>query len=162
MSKNSDPTIEKIIQLMERDESSDAPADSIRWAKNLFRARAVEPKKSLAQKVLAVLQMDLSPNQPIFGERSTSSAARQMLFSAGENGIDLRISSADNGLNVQGQILGDGFADCTITFAGENAAFQVQANNLNEFNLTEIPSGRYDLLLRSGEKEIIIEGLELI
>lgn len=162
MSKNNDQTIEKIVRLMQRDESADAPADSIRWAKNLFRARAVEPKKSLTQKVLAVLQMDLSPTEAAFGERSSaSSAARQMLFAAGENGIDLRISKTDKGLNLQGQILGEGFANRTVKIAGEKSSFETQTNELSEFNLTQIPVGRYDLTLQSNENEISIEGLEL-
>ncbi len=67
--------------------------DSVKWAKNIFRTRAAEPKRSFAQKVLGVLQMDLSPDKPAYGERSASAGqVRQMLFGAGENSIDLRIT----------------------------------------------------------------------
>ena len=161
MSKTDDQTIEKIIRLMQSDESIDAPADSIQWAKNLFRARVAEPKKSFAQKVLAVLQMDLSPNKAVFGERSASSATRQMLFAAGENGIDLRISKTKKGLNLHGQILGEGFANCAVKIAGGNASFEVRANELSEFNFAEISSGQYNLILQGGENEITVKGLEL-
>jgi hypothetical protein len=161
MSENNDRTIEKIIDLMQRDESIDAPADSIQWAKNLFRARIKEPKKSLSQKVLAVLQMDLSPNKAVFGERSASSAVRQMLFEAGENSIDLRISKTKKGLNLHGQILGAGFANCTIRIVGEASSPETHANELSEFNFVEIPSGKYDLTLQSNENEIVIEDLLL-
>lgn len=161
MNKNNDQTIETIVRLMQSDESTDAPADSIRWAKNLFRVRTFEPKKSFAQKVLAVLQMDLSPNKAVFGERSASSAARQMLFQAGENSLDLRISNTAKGLNLQGQILGEGFANCAVKITGENAFFEVRANELSEFNFAEISSGRYNLILQSGGDEIVVEDLEL-
>ena len=160
MSKNNDETIEKIIRLMQTDESVDAPADSILWSKNLFRSRVIESKKSFAQKILAVLQMDLSPNKTVFGERSATSATRQMLFQADVNGIDLRISKTDKNLNLQGQILGAGFANCTVKISGENASFEVRANELSEFNFSEISSGRYDLTF-TGETEIVIEGIEL-
>jgi len=159
MSNNSnDELINKIIHLMQTDDSADAPADSVKWAKNIFRTRAVEPKKSLVQKVLAVLQMDLSGAQPAFGERSGSaSQTRQMLFQAGDNSIDLRISKGEKGLLVQGQILGEGFADCTVRLGD----FQAEANELSEFKFTEIPNGKYDLVLQTAEREIVIAGLEL-
>ena len=51
--------ISEIIYLMQTDKSIDAPQDAIKWSKNIFRARAAEPKKSFVQKILAVLQMDL-------------------------------------------------------------------------------------------------------
>ena len=160
MSKNNDQKIEKIIRLMQRDESVDAPPDSILWAKNLFRARVVEPKKSVAQKVLAVLQMDLSPNRAVFGERSASSAARQMLFAAGDNSVDLRVSKSKKGFDLRGQILGAGFAECAVKISGENVFFETSTDELSEFNFAKIPSGRYDLTF-DGVKQIVVEGIEL-
>lgn len=159
MSNNSnDELINKIIHLMQTDDSADAPADSVKWAKNIFRTRAAEPKKSLVQKVLAVLQMDLSGAQPAFGERSASaSQTRQMLFQAGDNSIDLRISKSEKGLLVQGQILGEGFAGASARLGDGEAP----VNELSEFKFTEIPNGKYDLVLRAAEREIVIAGLEL-
>lgn len=144
---------------MQTDKSADAPQDSVKWAKNIFRSRVREPKKSLAQKVLAVLQMDLSPDKAAFGERSASALqARQMLFAAGENGIDLRISETEKGaLNVQGQILGESFANCTVKL-GE---FETRANDLSEFKFDEIPAGNYELIFETDETEIVIQALEL-
>ena len=158
MNNGNENFINKIVSLMETDSSVDAPADSVKWAKNIFRTRAVEPKKSLVQKVLAVLQMDLSPNKAVFGERSASGAsARQMLFSAGEIGVDLRIAETEKGFNLRGQILGEGFANCVVKL-GE---FETKSNDLSEFSFTEIPSGKYDLTLQTGETEIVIENLEI-
>ena len=151
--------LNKIVYLMQTDKSENAPQDSIKWAKNIFRSHVREPKKSLAQKVLAVLQMDLSPNKAAFGERSASQAqARQMLFTAGENAVDLRITKTEKGfLYIQGQILGESFANCVVRL-GE---FETRANELSEFKFTEIPVGDYDLLFQTNEKEIVVENLDL-
>ena len=157
MSKNNDQATNEIIRLMQTDKSSDAPADAIQWSKNIFRARATEPKKSVLEKVLAVLQMDLSPNRAAFGERSASaSQARQMLFQAGENALDIRIAKTDRGFKLHGQILGEGFANGTVKIG----AFETATNEIGEFKL-EIPSGIYNLSVQSGEKEIVVEDLEL-
>ncbi len=157
MSDNNDRIINKIIRLMETDESVDAPPDAIRWSKNIFLTRAAAPKKSIVQKILAVLQMDLSPNKATFGERSASaSSVRQMLFQAGEISVDLRIKQADKGFSLHGQILGEGFENCIIKL-GE---YKTTANEIGEFKFAEVSARKYDLSLQSGEKEIVIENLE--
>lgn len=155
----SERQIEKIINLMQTDDSADAPKDAIRWAKNLFAARAITaPRKSIVQKVLAVLQMDLSPGQAAFGERSASaSKARQMLFRAGDNALDIRISPSKKGFNLRGQILGEGFAGATVRIG----AFEAAANQIGEFEFAEIAGGKYDLIARIGEKEIVVQDLEI-
>ena len=153
MSKTNDQNINNIISLMQADKSADAPQDAIRWSKNIFRARIAEPKKSVVERVLAVLQMDLSPNRAAFGERSASATqARQMLFRAGETSIDLRIKQTEKGFNVEGQILGEDFANRAIKL-GE---FETTANELSEFKFTNVPVGKYDLILRGDTSEIVI------
>ena len=151
--------LNKIVHLMQTDRSEDAPKDAVKWAKNIFRARVAEQKKSFAQKVLAVLQMDLSPDKAAFGERSASaSQVRQMLFGAGDNSVDLRITKTEKGaLNIHGQILGEGFANSTVKLGG----FSTEANELSEFKFTEISAGNYDLTFQTNDTEIVIENLNL-
>ena len=158
VSENNDPKINRIIYLMQTDKSADAPPDAIQWSKNIFRARAVEPKKSAVRKILAVLQMDLSPNRAAFGERSASaSQARQMLFQAGESSLDLRIKAEKKGFSVRGQILGEDFAGCAVKL-GE---FETTTNELSEFMLNAVPGGKYDLRLQGEQEEIVIEEIEI-
>lgn len=158
MNNSEENLLNRIVNLMQTDKSVDAPTDSIKWAKNIFRSRIAEPKKSFVQKVLAVLQMDLSPNKAVFGERSASaSQARQMLFEAGENGIDLRLTKTENGFDLRGQILGEGFANAVIKL-GEN---ETTTNDLSEFGFSNIKGGNYNLTLKTDEVEIVIENLEL-
>lgn len=151
-------TLETIVRLLQTDDSIDAPQDAVKWVKDIFRTRAAEPKKSLAQKVLAVLQIDLAPGKAAFGERSASAArSRQMLFSAGENSVDLRIAKTEKGFSLRGQILGEGFANCVIKL-GE---FETVSNELSEFSFTGVSGGKYDLTLQTSETEIVIEDLEI-
>ena len=157
MSKTDDQIISKIIRLMGTDTSVDAPQGAISWSKNIFLNRATKPQTSFAQRVLAILQMDLSPNKAAFGERSASaSKARQMLFQAGDASIDLRVKQEDNGFSLHGQILGEDFADGVIKLGD----FETSANEVNEFKFVKIPKGKYNLYLQKDDKEIVIEGLQ--
>ncbi len=160
MNNKNEDLLNKIVYLMQTDKSADAPADSLQWTKNLFRTRAIEPKKSLVQKVLAVLQMDLSPNKAVFGERSAS-AVRQMLFSAGDNSVDLRITKANKGFTITGQILGADFAGAEIKLTSSNKSFTSQTNELSEFKLENISKDKYTLSLNIQHREIFIENIEI-
>jgi hypothetical protein len=161
--KNSNLQITELIQqLMQRDDSLDAPHDSVNWAKNLFRARAAEPKISLVKKVMAVLQIDLSPQRAAFGERSAGSAqARQMLFDAGDNGIDLRIREEKGVFEIHGQILGAGFAGGEVELTGAGSSFKASLSETSEFKLAGLAAGNYAFTARNDEKELVIEGFDL-
>ncbi len=125
--------------------------------RKIFFAPALR-NRLLFEKVFAVLQMDLSPNKAVFGERSASATqARQMLFEAGENTIDLRITETENGLNIHGQILGDGFENAKVKIGG----FSTETNDLSEFKFTNIPIGIYSLKIAGVNREIEIENLDL-
>jgi hypothetical protein len=158
---NNEDLLNKIVQLMQADDSADAPADAVKWTKNLFRTRAVEPKKSLVERVFGVLQVDLAPNKAVFGERSASSAqqTRQMLFSAGGNQIDLRIAQVNKGFKVTGQILGEDFAGAEVKLFDTEKTFTVKSNELSEFSFEKISKGTYTLSLIFKDKEIIIENI---
>ncbi len=159
---NNEDLLNKIVRLMQTDNSADAPADAVQWSKNLFRARAAEPKKSLVQRVFAVLQMDLAPDKAVFGERSASaSQVRQMLFAAGDHQIDLRIAKANKGFKVSGQILGENFAGAEVKLFNKNKTFTVKSNELSEFSFDKIAKDKYTLSLIFKGKEIVIENIEI-
>lgn len=157
--KNED-LLNKIVRLMQTDNSADAPREAVQWSKNIFRTRAVEPKRSLVQRVLARLQMDLSPERAVFGERSASaSAVRQMLFAAGENQIDLRVAKANKGFKLNGQILGEGFAGAECRLFSDAKSYAAKLNELSEFRLENIAKGKYTLTIISDDQEIIVENI---
>lgn len=143
---------------MQRDDSVDAPADSIRWASNLYRTRVSEPKKSFVQKIAAVLQMEIAPNKAAFGERSASaSQVRQMLFKAGDNAIDLRIEPKDKAFSVRGQILGEGLGEAEIILSNDSQNFKSRSNELSEFGFENVMAGQYELIISSETVEISLK-----
>ena len=148
--------LEHIISRMQADRSVDAPADVLKYAKNLFRTRAAEP--SLLQRIVAVLKVDLAPNRAAFGERSAAGgAARQMLFDSGENAIDLRVTAADGGFDLRGQLLGGGFDDGTVLIGNASSAI----DKMGGFRFEAVAAGEYVLTVRGETSEIVIEGLIL-
>ena len=160
MNNSQEKQLRQIVQLMETDDSVDAPSDSVTWAKNLYRTRQERP--SLIRRLVASLQMDLAPGKAALGERSGSSAtARQMLFNAGEHAIDLRVAAENSHVTVQGQVLGDGFAGGEIILSGPGHHLQMTINEESEFQFESVPKGYYNLTLRSSDKEIVIEAVDL-
>lgn len=153
--------LKHIISRMQTDRSIDAPADALKYVRNLFRTRGAEP--SLLQRIVAVLKVDLAPNRAACGERSaTGGAARQMLFESGDNAIDLRIEKSGNRFTVKGQILGEGFAASEIQIANTENCYASKSNELSEFTVKNITKGRYILSLIGNQKELLIENLEII
>lgn len=144
---------------MQGDRSVDAPADALKYARELFRTRAAEP--SLLQRIVAVLKMDLAPNRAAFGERSAGSDVRQMLYESGDNAVDIRITASDSGFDIRGQILGDGFASGEAGIESPEFSTSAAIDDIGGFRLRSIPAGDYTLTLRDGKNEILIEGLKL-
>jgi hypothetical protein len=160
---NSDNKIaEQMIRLMQADDSVNAPQDAVKWAKNVFRSRIAEPKTSIVHRVLAVLQMDLMPQKTAFGERSGAAAqARQMLFEAGEHGIDLRIREMKKTREIRGQIIGEGFVNSNLELSGDGKHYQATTTETSEFTFTGIAPGTYTLIAKNGDLELRIDGLNI-
>ena len=159
---STEKNIQNILELIGRDDSVDAPTDSIRWASNLFRTRAIEPKSSLLKKLVGVLQMEIAPNKPAFGERSaTASTARQVLYGAGENAVDLRIEKSKKGFTIRGQVLGEGFAKASATLSDDMKTFETTSNNLGEFRFDNVPAGNYKLSIYGSAMEIELKGVNV-
>ena len=157
---NPEKNIKLITDLMERDDSVDAPADSIKWAKNIFRARVPARSASIVERVIAVLTADLSGGKPVFGERSASSAAaRQMLFEAGEAAVDLRITIKGTTANIRGQVIGSGFENAVAVLSGDtDVTAELDADSGFEIAAKK---GIYSLTITGPETEIVIDKLDL-
>ena len=146
------------------DKSADAPREVIDFAKSLFRTRRhlVLPQTSPTRKILATLKLDVSPLSPIFGERSVGTdAERQMLFEAGEYDLDLRIRAFAGGFNLAGQILGELSNQNLIALEDSQFNALTNVNQTGEFKIQNVPPGSYELTLRIGATEIVIEALTL-
>ena len=147
---------------MQTDTSIDAPGDAIRYAKNLFVTRAAESKLSVIQRVVAALSVDLAPNRAAFGERSAGEGqARQILFEAGDNAVDLRIKASGSGFDIRGQILGLGFENSGVEIKNDQATATAITNKMSEFRLDGLPAGEYSLAIRGRDTELFIDQLTL-
>ncbi len=145
---------------MQSDVAIDAPADAVRYSKNLFRTRAAQPKESVLRRVLAVMRVDLAPGTAAFGERSSGEGqARQMLFDCGENAVDLRIQKDGEKFSIRGQILGDGFENGTVEVSSASRSYSTKVTDVSEFHLQNIEAGDYSMTLRGSEQEIGIDSV---
>ena len=157
---SAEKNILEILELMRHDDSVDPPADSIRWASNLFKTRAAEPRKNLIQRLTAVLQAEIAPDKPAFGERSTSTAqVRQMLYRAGDHAVDLRIEPAAKDFDIRGQVLGEGFSSASIRLFDDARTFETTANEMSEFAIDGVPPGEYELTVHGDRFEISLKAI---
>lgn len=155
--------MDHILQRMASDTSVDAPADALKYARDLFGTRMAQPKATVLERVFAVLSLDLAPNRAAFGERSSSAAhIRQMLFESGDNAIDIRVTAGEGrGFNIKGQILGEGFETGEAEIEGEGSSITAAIDDLSGFSFTGLSAGEYTLTVRGLRTEIFIDKLTL-
>lgn len=153
-----------LTALMRADSSEDAPAELVASVVRMFRARRAEAEQpNLLRRLVAALTFDSSSLQPAFGVRSGQAApARQMLYSAGDLDVDLRLAEGGEGWTVSGQVLGpcEGGEVELVNAEGSTAA-RAALNELCEFTLPPAAEGVYTLRLRLDGTEVEIPGLSL-
>jgi hypothetical protein len=153
--------LEQVLGLMTTDTATDAPRDVLAYALSIFSDYAREP--SLLRRIVAALSFDSSSNlAPAFGVRSGQTTSRQLLYSAEENDIDLRITPEQENWIVAGQVLGEDCVGGRIELEGRSGELTaVHLNDLCEFTLPPVPAGSYTVRLRLGNVEVEIPQLEL-
>jgi hypothetical protein len=154
--------LEGLLNTMRQDTMEDAPPELITRAVALFRARSTEAAPSLMRRIVASLRFDSLQMSPAYGVRSGQTGARQLLYSAGENDLDLRLSQSDEAWVISGQVLGPDCMSAEIELKGETTASQrAVLNDQCEFRLSPVPPGSYHLRLRLVDTEVEIPQLEL-
>ena len=152
----------QVLDLMRTDTAIDAPRDVLAYAVNIFSGRQASRVSSLIRRIVATLSFDSSTNlAPAFGIRSGQAASRQLLYSAEENDIDLRLTPEKENWIVAGQVLGETCVGGRIEIEGEGELASADLNELCEFTLRPLPAGSYTLHLRLGNADIEIPQLEL-
>ena len=146
--------------LMRSDDSVDAPAHVVARAVRLVRPQPAGASR--LQRLVAALSFDSMINRPDFAVRGGAGAERQMLFSAGDHDIDLRINEQNGRWMVSGQTLGP----CTggsVTLTGAGDTVRGTMSAWCEFDLPPVPAGLYELViaLTAAESEIAIPALLL-
>jgi hypothetical protein len=134
---------------------ADAPEAAIR------RAEAVWPRApGLLARVQALLTID-SWTTPLPALRSSRRASRQLLFTAGERDIEVRIIAAPQGWTLEGQVLGpaDG-AVLRLSLSGEPAGV-VELDELGAFCIEGLSEGQYTIVLYCGTERVELPAIDI-
>jgi hypothetical protein len=149
--------LEQLILMMRSDAAVDAPRDLLMSAINIFPPGAPRP----LQRIVATLIFDSRKAIPVFGMRSVRSSSRQLLYSAQQTDLDLRITVQNDECIVAGQVIREGYVGGLVEISGPAGAAEASLNELCEFTLPALPIGFYSLKLRMSDVEIEIPELEL-
>ena len=149
--------LQHLILTMKSDNTTDAPRDVLTAAINVFS----QEKRSPLRRIVAFLIFDSRNTGPAFGVRSLPAASRQMLYSAEETDVELRITVHNDECILAGQVIGEGCAGAHIEISGVAGTSKAILNDVCEFTLPPIPAGNYSLTVRMLDREIEIPELEL-
>jgi anti-sigma factor RsiW len=152
--------VARLIGSMRADEGEDAPPHVVARAARLMRQRAQPPAPGLRARLLGVLQFDSGQRPQALGVRSAMTAARQLLFSAGNYELDLRLTPSGTHWAITGQMLG---ADATgsVECSGQYGTSEVRLSALGEFSLPPVPPGTYSLVLHLSEVDLAFPPIEV-
>lgn len=148
--------LKRLVFMMKNDTGQDAPRDVLMSAINIFTPRPQRP----VRRIIATLIFDSRAAAPRFGMRSLHSSSRQLLYSAQEADVDLRITVQNEECLVAGQVIRDPCAGGTVEISGPGGSAQASLNELCEFALPALPLGTYSLRLTMPDVEIEIPELE--
>lgn len=149
--------LEQLILMMRSDVAADAPRDLLMSVIKLFPPGAPRPLR----RVVATLIFDSRKSMPVFGMRSVRSSSRQLLYSAQQTDLDLRITIQNDECIVAGQVIREGYVGGLVEISGPTGSAEASLNELCEFTLPALPIGYYSLKVRMSDVEIEIPELEL-
>ena len=149
--------LQQLILRMRSDSTTDAPRDVLTSAINIFSRE----KRSPLRRIVALLTFDSRTAGPAFGLRSLPGASRQLLYSAEDTDLDLRITMQNDECILAGQVIGAGCAEGYVEISGVTGRSEATLNDVCEFTLPPVPAGSYSMILRMHDREIEIPELEL-
>ena len=149
--------LRQLIFRMRSDTMVDPPLHVLMSAVEIFSS----PVQSLLPRLIATLVFDSRSTTPAFGMRSLHSNSRQLLYSAQETDLDLRITVQNQECFLSGQVIREHCEGGVIEISGETGSVEASLNDLCEFALPAIPVGHYSLKIRLPDVEIEIPELEL-
>ena len=157
---------ERAIQLMRTEAAAEAaeepPEHFVRRAQRLLRQRGAAPKPS-PRRWLAELRFDSAARLAPAGVRALASAGRQLVFSAGDYDLELRVAPVGDGrYELRGQLLAPWAATgrVVLTRAAEVLA-EATLDELCEFTLPGLRAGDYSLRMELQDVMIEVSELEI-
>ncbi|NJN19175.1 MAG: hypothetical protein HC822_24440 [Oscillochloris sp.] len=152
--------VEALIALMRSDDSVDAPEHVINRALRLMRPPVSSVEPGLLRRIAAVLRSDSRQMPLAMGMRSEQSAARNLVYNAEDRDLDLQILPSGALWQVRGQVLGPEESG-TAELRNDQTFVSAELSELGEFVLPPVAADRYQFLLRQGDREVVIEDLEV-
>lgn len=149
--------LQELIVMMRSDRTTDAPRDVLTAAINIFSLE----KRSPLRRIVALLAFDSRSAGPAFGMRSVLSASRQLLYSADDTDLDLRITVQNDECILAGQVIGAVCAEGHVEISGVAGRSEATISDVGEFTLPPIPVGNYSLTVRMLDLQIEIPELEV-
>ncbi|HSK65064.1 MAG TPA: hypothetical protein VK893_14525 [Pyrinomonadaceae bacterium] len=149
--------LQHLIDMMRTDTADDAPPDLLRSAIDSFSPERQAP----VRRIIAVLTFDSRNAGSALGLRSIRIASRQLLYSAHDTDLDLRISVQNEECVVTGQIIRESCVEGRVEISGVTGSASATLNELCEFTLPPLPVGNYSLKVRMPGVEIEIPELDL-
>lgn len=149
--------LQQVILTMKSDTTQDAPRDLLYSAINIFSPE----KRTPLRHIIAILTFDSRVAGPAYGIRSLRSSSRQLLYSAQDTDLDLRVTVQNDECVVAGQVIR---ADCVsgqVEISGNAGSVTASLNEVCEFTLPAIPLGNYALKIKLPDVQIEIPELEL-
>lgn len=155
--------VERLFGLMQSDASVDPPPAVINRALRIFHRRQTPATPPLLQRIVAALQFDSLQLSPAVGLRSGTAAPRQLLFTAGDYDLDLRLTPAEKSDRwvLSGQVLGSDTPTGQVRIQGVTDTAQAPLTTPGEFVLPPIAPGDYTLVVQLADAEIAIEPLQV-
>jgi hypothetical protein len=148
---------QQLILTTRSDKAKDAPRDVLTSAINIFS----QEKRSPLRRIVALLTFDSREAGPAFGMRSLLAVSRQLLYSAEETDVELRITVQNDECILAGQVIGEGLSEGHVEISGAGGRSEATLNEVFEFTLPPVPVGNYSLTLRMLDRQIEIPELEL-
>ena len=149
--------LQQLIFMMRSDSTKDAPRDVLSSAISMFSHQ----ERSPLRRIVALLTFDSRNAGPAFGMRSVRAASRQMLYSAEDTDLDLRVTVQNDECILAGQVIGVGCAGARVEVSGLAGRSEATLNEVCEFTLPPLPVGNYSLTVTMLDREIEIPELEL-
>src|SRR5262245_43463966 len=147
--------LSEVIRLMRSDQSEVAPRDVLNAAMSIF----VPVDRPGLRRLIATLTFDSFNATPAFGFRSSLPTSRQLIYSAPETDLDLRVTIENEKFVVAGQVLRNKCAPGQVEISGATGSAKTELNDMCEFTLAPVERGRYSLSVRLDDVEVEVPEL---
>jgi len=158
---------ERVRGVAAADSSIAPPAWVLKRAVRIFDAERRPKLSERLGQAIASLVFDSFARPALVGVRSTETASRQMLYSAGAYSVDLQIAQSEHArAELIGQVLKEGETSFeSVSGLGLNISrdgeviFSTETDGLGEFKISGLEPGTYDLRVELSEGSITVPDL---